>query len=910
MHTILATLLFCIFSANVMAQTSDDDRWSDQFLDRDSVQLDDIVLDVVQFEGDLIACGRFTRAGMTELNGVGRWTGTHWEPLASGLHELTGTTNLQSAIVYQGLLFIDGWFWDGALWSQAILFNHGVEDHAVHNGLLYFGGLFTMANGESMAHLLAWNGESVSSVGGGVDARVRSLQSYAGKLYVGGDFQHADGVPISRLAAWDGVTWSEVGDGISGGLTWCCDDFGSSHLSGTTVSVLTVYRDELYVGGLFSTAGDVESRSIARWNGTNWSGLDLPHLGAVITVDPGMQPGWTPPHVYTFAEYDGELIVGGEFASPVGAGTTGLVRWDGAEWQEAWNGPSGAGSYYTSVTSIAPLGDELIIAGAFYEVDSQPIHHIAAWNGAAWSPLNEEIWLGLDGSALVMEEFQDEIIVGGTFADAGGVSCANIGVYQGDVWASMGEGVGGDFYFYSTQAMVEFEGDLIAGGRFHLGENHDQHVARWDGMTWVPMGQGIAHNVVAAFVVHENELYAGAHNRILFGEASLYRWRGGVWEHVLSTEDMFSHPRIYSLASFAGEMVIGGEFSALGGVAINGLAAWDGTTVKPIPGWPNVGTVNELQVWDDDLLVGGDFTIDTGEVSTDLAVWNGEDWRSFGSGFAHEEVGARVLAITTLGGDHLVVGGIFDSADGVAANNIALWNGHAWHRLGSGVSGAVRAMIPFQGDLLVAGNFQYAGGTISRGIARWSNVAVPLQLTELSARRDGADVVVSWSLSREDGLTGFRLERTSTENGVIPDSVPATGVGEYQAVIQGVGPQAHSFRLWGLRDDGSDVQLGVVEITAMVLPANAGLISIYPNPANPRVLITFELVSRGQTNLGIHDARGRLVRRLFTGSFPIGRRSIIWNGEDDSGNPVPAGVYLIRLETPEMFDTGRVMIVR
>jgi hypothetical protein len=67
----------------------------------------------------------------------------------------------------------------------------------------------------------------------------------------------------------------------------------------------------------------------------------------------------------------------------------------------------------------------------------------------------------------------------------------------------------------------------------------------------------------------------------------------------------------------------------------------------------------------------------------------------------------------------LIAGGDFTTAGGVAANNIARWNGNAWQPLGSGTNGGVNALIGYNGELIAGGWFTTAGGVDSAYWARW-----------------------------------------------------------------------------------------------------------------------------------------------------------------------------------------------
>jgi hypothetical protein len=64
---------------------------------------------------------------------------------------------------------------------------------------------------------------------------------------------------------------------------------------------------------------------------------------------------------------------------------------------------------------------------------------------------------------------------------------------------------------------------------------------------------------------------------------------------------------------------------------------------------------------------------------------------------------------------------------GLPANNIAMWDGSAWHPLGTGVEEAVWALAAFDEDgpgpnppvLFAGGYFTTAGGVVVNNIARW-----------------------------------------------------------------------------------------------------------------------------------------------------------------------------------------------
>ncbi len=84
----------------------------------------------------------------------------------------------------------------------------------------------------------------------------------------------------------------------------------------------------------------------------------------------------------------------------------------------------------------------------------------------------------------------------------------------------------------------------------------------------------------------------------------------------------------------------------------------------------------------------------------------------------------------------------------------------------------------------------------------------------------------------------------------------------------------------------------------------------YPNPFNPTTTIEFTLPSAGFTNLLIYNVMGQKVRELVSDTMKAGVHAVIWDGRDDSGNPVSSGIYLINLKSGEHTSTGRMLMMK
>jgi len=76
----------------------------------------------------------------------------------------------------------------------------------------------------------------------------------------------------------------------------------------------------------------------------------------------------------------------------------------------------------------------------------------------------------------------------------------------------------------------------------------------------------------------------------------------------------------------------------------------------------------------------------------------------------------------------------------------------------------------------------------------------------------------------------------------------------------------------------------------------------YPNPfsanetfGNPSTMINFALPEAGKATVNIYNETGQLVRTLVDREMAAGRHELLWNGRNQSGKAVAAGVYFYRM---------------
>ncbi len=106
-----------------------------------------------------------------------------------------------------------------------------------------------------------------------------------------------------------------------------------------------------------------------------------------------------------------------------------------------------------------------------------------------------------------------------------------------------------------------------------------------------------------------------------------------------------------------------------------------------------------------------------------------------------------------------------------------------------------------------------------------------------------------------------------------------------------------------------------IDITTSVLaleedPKNFTLYSNYPNPFNPATTIEFSLPKAGFVTLVVYDITGQKISELVSGDKMAGVHSVVWNGNDDTGNEVSSGIYFYRLQAGEVTKTQAMTLVR
>jgi hypothetical protein len=118
------------------------------------------------------------------------------------------------------------------------------------------------------------------------------------------------------------------------------------------------------------------------------------------------------------------------------------------------------------------------------------------------------------------------------------------------------------------------------------------------------------------------------------------------------------------------------------------------------------------------LLAGGAFTNAGGMAASHVALWDGAAWSPLGLGL---DAPVWTLAVAS---NRIYAGGQFVHSGGIEARRVASWNGVEWSPLGVGMDSYVKALaVDGAGQLYAGGGFTTAGGVVVNHIAKWNGQA-------------------------------------------------------------------------------------------------------------------------------------------------------------------------------------------
>lgn len=451
-------------------------------------QPDSLVDHIAHFDGpngrEIFVAGLFSTIGGQSISRSARLLGTTWSAIPGRnpnskdrfISRVVNQTPTLDAVSYlNGHASVYHWNGQALVASEGDGVTDSVFALARHDDgtgeKLWIGGSFHATSSAEIEGIAVYDGDRLSSPGGAMVHQpfaggnvINALFSFrpgeTSSMIAGGKFDGFDTPtgfqPINSIASWDGASWSALGAGIK--------QSAASSNPGTVYAMEMFdagFGPELFVGGSFGKAGDVNANNIAAWNGVSWRAVDSGTSGPV----------------YSLKVYNGQLFVGGKFTSAGTQVCNGFARSNGITFTSVGGGLS-APFYFVNAMHVHPLGgtERLIVGGYFTSIEGFSASSIAAYDGTAWSSLGigiaDPIFPVVGALTTFDEGDGPALFVGGLFWSAGGAAASRIARYKDGTWSPLGTGMSNANAFVggspAVWALSSFR-DPRGGDALHLG---------------------------------------------------------------------------------------------------------------------------------------------------------------------------------------------------------------------------------------------------------------------------------------------------------------------------------------------------------------------------------------------------------------------------------------------------------
>lgn len=375
-------------------------------------------------------------------------------------------------------------------------------------------------------------------------------------------YKLVDGTSAPSGTAVNGIgEWNPLNQGISNGIVQ---------------AIATDTNGDVYHGGTFAEAGNINANNIAVWNeSSGWRTLSTGANGTINALK---------------IASNGNLYAGGSFTEIGGVTVNNIAMWNGTSWSALGPGIDG------TVAAIEIDNNIVYVGGVFETVNGTTVRNIASWNGSSWSALtdNTSSVSGTNNEVRSLAVDTDGVLyVGGNFDEAGDTTANRIATWNGSNWGTLGTGTSG-----FVEAIAISGNDIFIGGNFSIaGGQTVNRIARWNknSSSWSSLDNGV-NNIVNTLIHDGNHVYVGGafdtanidtSNSIIVNNIARWNETDG-WQALGTNTNVGVNVKINTL-SFASNnndtdtIFAAGNFSVAGANNANNTAQWISDTVLSTP---------------------------------------------------------------------------------------------------------------------------------------------------------------------------------------------------------------------------------------------------------------------------------------------------------------------------------------
>lgn len=342
------------------------------------------------------------------------------------------------------------------------------------------------------------------------------------------------------------------------------------------------------------------------------------------------------------------------------------------------------------VNAMAVYNGNLYVAGSIDSAGNKPVQGIAMWDGSHWAPVGG----GISGVVNSLVVYNNELYAGGFFDKVSGREYSCLAKWNGVKWSDVDT-------LMDVKAMAACNGKLYATGFNDSNENKTTHtIGCWNGRDWEAMDNLDSWWEVNSLCAFNNTVYGGGR---MGSDTSLIVLSKYGWS-VVPRSFRFE---INTMLVYNGELYVAG--SDVNGNGSSHVVKWDGKIWR-MPGTVLKGNIKTLAVYNGKIYAGGQFAYIDDKYAGCLAVLNDSAWTTLSGGVNLDNIALEKKCPETEGNLVMYID-TTPNKQGIVYRDTLMANI------------TVNAMTEYKGELYIGGKFDIAGGIQANNIARYKEPA-------------------------------------------------------------------------------------------------------------------------------------------------------------------------------------------
>ena len=276
-------------------------------------------------------------------------------------------------------------------------------------------------------------------------------------------------------------------------------------------------------------------------------------------------------------------------------------------------------------------------------------------------------------------------------------------------------------------------------------------------------------------------------------------------------------------------------------------------------------------------------------------------------------------AIHAAGPDDVWIVGYGGDQRGEYKGYVQHWDGSSWTEISTPVTGQQPVFFEdidgsAADDIWIVGHFNWSQHlSLHWDGSSWSLQEAPPANAPLSqVVAVSSDDVWAAPYSLAAGFTFYQWDGTAWHERTSA-GIPGATSTAWRGLAKAGGCDVWAAGSYFIEPTHSTLVARLSESTVLATPATptaARLMGNHPNPFNPTTTIAFAVERTQRVRLSVFDVEGRRVATIADRVFDPGFHTVKWLGQDGAGRAMSSGTYMVRMETVEGVEFGKMSLVR